>query len=233
MENRGKLERGTVTAELVRHLAERDLNQTELAAKYSVTRASVSAFAKRHTGEIERYRERLDITAAGLWVADRDMRLAEIQTVIVETRKDLDDPKAGASVPKAENRRVILQAVRNAAEELGQLPSKSPEFLANVQTINRIVFSGVTQEEADRMWNAMDKPWDGDLRTATEKQNDRKAIENAQQSDVRPGAVETGDGALREAAKGVARGATGDVRHQEPTEARRGVAGRRRTEGGH
>ena len=96
---------------LIRQLAATDLKHDELAAEYGVDRTSVSRFRKRHEQEIEAVRaDHLD-EFAGLLIADKAARLSVYEQLLLE------------AVDKGE-RMVAVRILRNAAEELGHLPSR-------------------------------------------------------------------------------------------------------------
>lgn len=108
------LERAWVRHRLIRHLAEQRFTQVELAEQYGVEPHAISMFKSRHGTRIDEVRADLESQFAGLWIADKGARLAEYQ-------EDVDD--IGSST-NHELLKVKHNALRSAAEELGQLPSR-------------------------------------------------------------------------------------------------------------
>lgn len=111
MSNPGTLERGAVCRRLILALATQEKNQVQLAAEFGVVQSSISEFATRHRDEITERRAHLDNELAGLWVADRYNRIAEMQADIEEISDSKDEKLL----------RVKHAAFRQIAEELGQL----------------------------------------------------------------------------------------------------------------
>ncbi|MFF7734259.1 hypothetical protein [Streptomyces sp. NPDC007984] len=113
------LERGWRKAQLIRQLALGELTQTRLGELYGVSQASISRFAARYTGEIETVRynlaEKVQQGAEELWVTQKHNRLAEYQ--------DVAERMGGVSTPRAQE--IRMQALRNVAEELGDLPART------------------------------------------------------------------------------------------------------------
>lgn len=130
----GRLDRGHTRARLIHEIATRTEPYTKIADRHGVTRSAISQFAARHALAIADARASLDDEAAHLWVTHRTARLAEIQ----QTIEDLDDALAGGLAPdRAPLYRARLAAIRQAAEETGQLRDTAP-----VHTV-QIVLNGV------------------------------------------------------------------------------------------
>lgn len=108
------LERAWVRNKLIRELAAERLSHAKLAEKYGVTDVSISNFKKRHLTEIEEVRADLEDQFAGLWIANKAARLAELE-------QDVDDI---GTTTNHELLKVKHNALKQAAEELGQLPSR-------------------------------------------------------------------------------------------------------------
>lgn len=126
MAERGTLERAHVRLALIRALATGEHTHGELAKQHGVTRQAVTEFVKRHAARIDQVRAKLDDEFAGRWIADKNVRLAHLEDQILRVLDLIESPEKAlsANVGVAEVERVIQTALRNAAEELGQLPSR-------------------------------------------------------------------------------------------------------------
>lgn len=111
----GDLERGWARARLILQLAQGELTQVQLAAEYGVDQSAVSLFNTRHRDEINLRRERLADQWAGMWIADKQNRIAEAQQDV----EAINTALAGETDEKL--LRVKLAIMRQVAEELGQL----------------------------------------------------------------------------------------------------------------
>jgi hypothetical protein len=158
--NHGKLEVPQNCVRLVYDLAAGELTMRQLGAKYGVTAASVHEFKKRHRAEIDHQRDNLNDRFAQLWIAEKTARLAayqrtaeladsEIQKavegrlVIGADAADVEDMEDGAMVadvsgPVSRYDRMRARALRSAAEELGQLPTRTTVAL-EATTIRHII----------------------------------------------------------------------------------------------
>lgn len=133
---------------LIRELAQA-LQPSALARKYEVTPAAIAQFAKRHEDEIAAAREDLTNAFHGNWLADKEARVAEylrdielMNTLIeelvtartvelVRLRGTQDDDATHELVEVQDVTPAVARALRakhralhQAAEELGQLPSR-------------------------------------------------------------------------------------------------------------
>lgn len=119
IEPRYPLDRGWRKAQLIRQLALGELSQTRLGELYGVSQASISRFATRHAADIEQVRwnlaEKVQQGAEHLWVVGKQNRLAEYQ--------DVAERMGSMSTPRAQE--IRMQALRNVAEELGDLPART------------------------------------------------------------------------------------------------------------
>ena len=86
---------------VIRDLALTAMTQQELADKYGVTRAAISAFKMRNAEEIAAVAADADNEYAGIWIADKANRLT-----------------AYGEIYEA------MQALKSVAEEMGQLPTR-------------------------------------------------------------------------------------------------------------
>lgn len=106
------LEKGHVRAQLIRDLAMGDKTAGQLAEIYGVSRSSVSMFKGRHMTEIEQVSANLADQYADLWIASKRSRLAELQVAAEKL----------AEKPDARSAEVLAKLLKDAAEELGDLP---------------------------------------------------------------------------------------------------------------
>lgn len=108
------LERGWVKLKLIRELATGTKTQVVLADEYGVAEHSITRFKRRHLTEIQEVQADIENKFASLWIAQKEYRLAELQHDVDEIG-DTRDP---------EMMRNKHTALKQAAEELGQLPSR-------------------------------------------------------------------------------------------------------------
>jgi hypothetical protein len=113
---RGKLSRAD-QRQLQRELATGDVMRADLARRYGVTRGYVTIFAKQYAREIADIKAQLDDEFAGLWIAQKEQRIAAYQA---EYERALRHPRRD-HFEWINARRQILHTV---AEELGQLPPR-------------------------------------------------------------------------------------------------------------
>jgi hypothetical protein len=111
------LDRGRARARLIHDIATRRTTYTQLARERGVTRNAISMFAARHALAIADARLNADDDAAHLWITHRTARLAELQ----QTIEDIDARLTMDPADRAPLLRLRLQALRQAAEETGQL----------------------------------------------------------------------------------------------------------------
>jgi len=103
---------------LQRAIAAGERKRAQIARDFGVSTSYVSQFAKRYAFEIDQIKAELDNAFAGLWIADKESRILAIQA---EYQRLLSDPKASHH----EWAKTRLQALHQAAEELGQLPPRA------------------------------------------------------------------------------------------------------------
>jgi predicted transcriptional regulator len=116
--------RGQRKDQLIRLLATKEHPQTVLAEMFGITQSGVSYFARRHREAIDAVAAKLDDEFAGLWIATKRARIAEYQQLVEDIEKLLDDSETRANVNYAEVARTKLAALKQASEELGQLPGR-------------------------------------------------------------------------------------------------------------
>jgi hypothetical protein len=144
---RAFLERpGHVRFQLQRLLAEGNHSKAQLAKQFGASVEGIREFEKRHVATIQAMRDDLNNRFAGLWIADKEQRvasyMADVELVEAETARVLDarnEPKAGAPEPDEDGElaaevtvatdlgrlsRIKHRALRSVAEELGQLPTR-------------------------------------------------------------------------------------------------------------
>lgn len=126
---KGHLERGWVRHRLIRELALGEKRNMDLAAEYGVSSTSISNFKKRYAFEIEEVRNNLADEYAGLWVARKRERIAELQQAAEKMAR-------GSSPRDAE---VLVTILKAASEELGQLPARTQVNITNEVTTYEIV----------------------------------------------------------------------------------------------
>lgn len=108
----GKLERAYARRRLILDLAREEKTQEQLAALYECSQSSISEFKARHMAAILEARENLNNEFAGLWIAQKLDRLAELEALFEDT-------------VSARDRETKAMLLRHAAEELGQIPNKT------------------------------------------------------------------------------------------------------------
>ena len=104
--------------QLCRELATGDRTRSQLARHYGVSPARITGFAKEHAREIDAIRADLDNQFAGLWIASKEHRIAAYQA-------DFETSAEGDYSAHYEQVRTRTAILRNVAEELGQLPTRS------------------------------------------------------------------------------------------------------------
>jgi transposase-like protein len=123
------LNRGRSRLRLIHEIATGRHSYAELARRHGVTRSAISQFAARHQLAILDARQALDDDTAALWVSRRRDRLAEIQ----QTIEDLDAQLDAQPEDRAQLWRLRLQAIRQAAEETGQLRDTAPVHTVEIR----------------------------------------------------------------------------------------------------
>jgi hypothetical protein len=118
------LERGWTRRRLIRELAQMEKTPAQLSREYGVSRSAMTQFAARHKREIGEVKADIENAFAGLWIAQKEARLAEYQED-AERLSESDDPEL------LKIKHGVLRAV---AEEVGQIPSK-----VNINVGNRQV----------------------------------------------------------------------------------------------
>jgi hypothetical protein len=139
---RRKLDTPTNRPKVIRALADGKTNRA-LADEYGCVPSAVSSFRARHGRSIAKLREELADAAAaedGLWIASRLDRLGVLQDA-VERLLEVADTADASALP--ELIRTKISALHEAAEQLGQLPSR---MSAVSTTVVNYRFDGVDLE---------------------------------------------------------------------------------------
>ncbi len=108
----GYLERPGRRRRLQREIARGEKTLRELSREYGVDIHAVTKFRDRHAEVIADMAKAIDDEFAGLWIAQKSERLAEM----TELYGDEVSPR---------DRETKLSVLRHAAEELGQIPNRT------------------------------------------------------------------------------------------------------------
>jgi hypothetical protein len=117
--HRYPLERGWTKHQLIHELAAQTKTISLLAKEYGVVHSGIINFRTRHAAEILAVQQNLADRFASIPLARKENRLAEYQ-------QDIEDINAlQQDAPGAELTRIKHNALKNMAEEMGHLPSKT------------------------------------------------------------------------------------------------------------
>lgn len=122
---------------LIRRLAE-GVSHSTAAAEFRASKEGVRDFANRHAAEIEHLATNLESEYAALWIASKRDRVAEYQADVETTNRELELLAEGRLRAEEDGELEVVsvsdelarllrgkhRALRQAAEELGQLPSR-------------------------------------------------------------------------------------------------------------
>lgn len=114
----GKPLKGVVKLRLIRELAAAEKTQAQLAIEYNVSEARVSQFKYENLDAISHAQANMLDEFAGILLADKKNRLAEYVSDVDEANERDGDGWVDA-------RRIKHNALRQIAEELGQIPNKT------------------------------------------------------------------------------------------------------------
>jgi len=123
------LEKPWVRGKLIRDLAIGEMTQDALGIRYGVSRKSITEFKKRHDAEVESVRSQIDDEYAGEWIANKLDRLRVYQ--------EAAERMAEGRSPR--NAEVLVNILKGAAEELGQLPART-QVQVNTQNVEYKVY---------------------------------------------------------------------------------------------
>lgn len=154
---RGKLG-GLKRLQVMRELAVGELSQSAMGEKYGVTQQAISEFGKRYETEIAEIKADLANEFAGILIAQKAARLAAYEELaaIALTRT----PKVGnnGKVVQRVNEdgeietlyevdgRLAAQVLKQAAEEMGQLPTRL-QIQGDMQTTTTYRVEGVNPDD--------------------------------------------------------------------------------------
>lgn len=114
--------------DVIREIAE-GYTLTAIARAYDVGLTSILTFKQRYQREIDAVKERLDDDFIGLWIAKKRDRLAELEWMVEILGEAIED------FPDTEMIRVRAALMKQASEELGQLPPRQQVVSARVTHI--------------------------------------------------------------------------------------------------
>lgn len=156
--DRGKLG-GLKRYQVMREIAAGGQTQREIAEKYSVTQQSVSEFAQRYAVEIQEIRENMADEFAGLWITKKHNRLAMYEEIAREALKptpkvtpagkvvrDVDPITGNVETVMEIDGRLAAQVAKQAAEEMGQLPTRL-QVSGEMNTTTTYRVEGVAPED--------------------------------------------------------------------------------------
>jgi len=129
------LEQGWVRARLIRDLAIGEIPQKTLAEEFGVVDSAITEFKKRHWVEIERVRDNMADQYGDMWISSKRSRLAELQKAAEKL----------AEKPDARSAEVLAKLLKDAAEELGDLPAKAQVQIMQQQVTYQI--EGINLED--------------------------------------------------------------------------------------
>jgi hypothetical protein len=151
--DRGKLG-GLRRRQIVRELALGEFTQQALADKYGVTQGAIAQFKQRHADEIEAVRQNADDEFAGILIAQKAARLASLAEIHEQALTPM--PKIAPSGKPARDAdgnpvlevdgRLAAQVLKQAAEEMGQLPTRL-QINGDMQTTTTYRVEGVSPDD--------------------------------------------------------------------------------------
>lgn len=121
--------------QLLRELADGKMSGAQLAEKYGVSTTRIYGIRDENKERIEAIKADYENAFAGLWIAQKENRIAVYQEQ-AERLADSDDPKLVARTQTA---------LRSVAEEMGHLPTRAAIQSDNVTVHN--TYSGVDPEQ--------------------------------------------------------------------------------------
>lgn len=142
----GQLYRGRVRLALLRDLALGEWTYAEIAHQLKVPVKDISQFAEEHKVEIAEVRGalagELAEETAGLWIAKKQNRIAELQAEYEDVDEALDTYGRNRwSTHHKDMHRAKLSILRAVAEELGALPARSDAPQRQGDTVHYIIES--------------------------------------------------------------------------------------------
>jgi len=141
-----RLYRGRAMLTLLRDLALGEWSFSELAGLLGVETADIAEFAEEHQPEIQEVRlslaNQLAAETAGLWIARKQNRIAEIQGDVEDIEDFLAQMRARGLLWSRSHRdayKLRLDAFRQVAEELGAFPQRSQAPARQGNTVAYII----------------------------------------------------------------------------------------------
>lgn len=113
--------RGHRKLSILRDLASQTMTQSVIAEKYGITQGAVSLFSRApaNAAAIAEMRKDLEDKFAGMWIAQKDARIAAYQQMAEDVQEALASGGMDSALAK-----VHLTAIKSVAEEMGQLPNR-------------------------------------------------------------------------------------------------------------
>jgi hypothetical protein len=152
--DRGKLG-GLMRGQIIRELAVGDMNQAELARKYDVTEGAITQFKQRNADAIAEVRANAEDEFAGLLIANKARRIAAYEDILRKAMQptpkvdnkggQVRDPETGEPVYEF-NASAAMTALKNVAEEMGQLASRI-QLQGDLTTTTTYKIAGVDPED--------------------------------------------------------------------------------------
>jgi hypothetical protein len=124
--------------EVCRELAAGDVSQAAIARKWGIARQTLNDFAHRHAERIADIRAHLDDDYAGLWIANKEARIAAYMD-------EFERLEHGRNSEHHEWSKARQAALRAVADELGAIPNRSSVQVTGIVT-HRLI--GVDIERA-------------------------------------------------------------------------------------
>jgi len=140
---------------VMRDLALTDMTQQAIADKYGVSQPAVAAFKRKHAEAIAEIAADADNEYAGIWIAQKQNRLealAEIVEIAMQPTPKITNkgtvvfhPETGDLVQEVDGR-LAAQVMKQAAEEMGQLPTRL-QVSGDLNTTTTYRVEGVSPED--------------------------------------------------------------------------------------
>lgn len=134
--------------EVCRELAAGDVSQAEIARKWGVHPSTITRFAQAHADRIADIRAHLDDEFAGLWIAQKEARIA----AYMDEYELLEHHRNSNHHEWSKARQAALRAV---ADELGAIPNRSS------LTVGGTVEHRLVGIDLDQAFPAAGSPHDG------------------------------------------------------------------------
>jgi len=118
--------RGHKWLDLIYALAQDEVDYTRLSMHYQIRKTDLALFAEQHAAAIEDAKTQVNDEFAALWITKKTSRMAEYQADL----EYLNDCIETADKP-LEAIRLKQQVLKNVADELGQIPGRTPTLVQN------------------------------------------------------------------------------------------------------